>query len=95
MAEICSQEHGVYQKATVFNRTFLRFDVGVNGENEMRLHGYVGGKQQIVGRGILWALDDPIQLGICAIGMIDRTIYCGAYPDGTATVFRDFKLWTR
>ena len=40
-------------------------------------------------------LDDPIQLGICAIGMIDRTIYCGAYPDGTATVFRDFKLWTR
>lgn len=110
---------------------FLRFDVGVNGKHEMRLHGYVDGKQQIVGRGILhhatdivhlrlerlgdefftycsaggenWftcgtmasPLDDPIQLGICAIGMIDRTIYCGAYPDGTATVFRDFNLWTR
>ena len=40
-------------------------------------------------------LYDPIQLGICAIGMIDRMIYCGAYPNGTAIVFRDFKLWTR
>jgi hypothetical protein len=30
-----------------------------------------------------------------AIGTIDRTIYCGAYKEGTATVFRGFKLWTR
>jgi len=115
---------------------FLRFEIGVHGENEVRLHGYVGGVQQIVGRGILqdfrslkdfgslllrlerisdefsaycsadgknWftcgamalPLNAPISLGICAIGMIDRTIYCGAYPDGTATVFRGFKLWVK
>jgi len=40
-------------------------------------------------------LDDPIQVGIYANGMIDRTIYCGSYEEGTATQFRSFKLWTR
>jgi len=40
-------------------------------------------------------MDDPIQIGIHAIGMIDRTIYCGSYEEGTATQFRGFKLWTR
>jgi len=40
-------------------------------------------------------MDDPIQVGIHAIGMIDRTIYCGAYKEGTATVFRKFRIWTR
>jgi len=40
-------------------------------------------------------LDDPIQVGIHAIGMIDRTIYCGSFKDGTATLFRGFRLWTR
>jgi tetratricopeptide (TPR) repeat protein len=113
---------------------FLRFEKGVHGEHEVRLHGYVGGKYQIAGRGLLlrdgaeeihlrlertgeqfsaycsvdakiesWAtcgklvlpLDDPIQIGIHAIGMIDRTIYCGAFKEGTATLFRGFKLWTR
>jgi tetratricopeptide (TPR) repeat protein/regulation of enolase protein 1 (concanavalin A-like superfamily) len=113
---------------------FLRFEKGVHGEHEVRLHGYVGGKYQIAGRGLLlrdgaeeihlrlertgeqfsaycsvdakiesWAtcgklvlpLDDPIQIGIHAIGMIDRTIYCGAFKEGTATLFRGFKLWAR
>ncbi len=40
-------------------------------------------------------MEDPIQVGIHAIGMIDRTIYCGAYKEGTATLFRGFKLWSR
>ncbi len=40
-------------------------------------------------------MEDPIQIGIHAIGMIDRTIYCGAYKEGTATVFRNFRIWTR
>jgi len=109
---------------------FLRFEKGVHGQNEVRLHGYVDGKYQVAGRGLLsgdegihlrleregkqfsaycsvdgeeWLtcgkltlpLEDPIQIGIHAIGMIDRTIYCGAYKEGTATVFRGFKLWTR
>jgi hypothetical protein len=40
-------------------------------------------------------MEDPIQVGIHAIGMIDRTIYCGTYKEGTATLFRDFRIWTR
>jgi len=117
---------------------FLRFEKGVHGQHEVRLHGYVGGKYQIAGRGLLsstggqsvardeavhlrlertgehfsaycsvdgenWLtcgklallLADPIQIGIHAIGMIDRTIYCGSFKEGTATLFRGFKLWTR
>ena len=40
-------------------------------------------------------MEDPIQMGIHAIGMIDRTIYYGAYKEGTATVFRKFRIWTQ
>ncbi|MGB9596179.1 MAG: hypothetical protein ACPL7B_07840 [Candidatus Poribacteria bacterium] len=39
--------------------------------------------------------EDPIQVGIYAIGMIDRTVYCGEYREGTATLFKDFKVWTK
>ena len=117
---------------------FLRFEKGVHGQDEVRLHGYVDGKHQVAGRGLLcrgsasvpardewiylrleregeqfsaycsvggeeWltcgkltlSLEDPIQIGIHAIGMIDRTIYCGAYKEGTATVFRGFRLTRR
>ena len=38
---------------------------------------------------------DPIQVGIYAIGAIDRTVYCGSYKDGTATLFRNFRIWTK
>jgi tetratricopeptide (TPR) repeat protein len=34
-----------------------------------------------------------IQVGLHAIGAIDRTVYHGAYPDGTAILFESFKLW--
>jgi hypothetical protein len=34
-----------------------------------------------------------LQVGMYAIGMIDRTIYHGAYPDGTAIRFESFTLW--
>ena len=104
--------------------SFLRFEKGVHGQNEVRL------RWPVVGRGLLpgdkevhlrlersgeqfsayckkdgknWltcgkltlSLDDPIQIGIYAIGKIDRTIYCGSFKDGTATLFRGFRLWTR
>ena len=116
---------------------FLRFEIGVHGQHEVRLHGYVGGKYQVAGRGLLssgrdkeiylrlertgeqfpaycsvecgstlpqnWLtcgkltlpLNDPIQIGIHDIGMIDRTIYCGSFKDGTTTLFRRFRLWTK
>jgi hypothetical protein len=34
------------------------------------------------------------QVGVHAIGLIDRTIYQGAYPEGTAICFRSVELWT-
>lgn len=37
--------------------------------------------------------DDPVQIGLCAIGMIDRTVYPGAYREGTAIRFETFRLW--
>ena len=35
----------------------------------------------------------PLQIGVYAIGDIDRTIYHGAYPDGTAVRFESFQAW--
>ena len=40
-------------------------------------------------------IDDPVQIGIYANGTFDRTLYCGEFREGTATLFRDFRLWTR
>jgi len=38
-------------------------------------------------------VDDTVQVGVHAIGMIDRTIYHGAYPEGSAIRFREFRVW--
>jgi class 3 adenylate cyclase/tetratricopeptide (TPR) repeat protein len=38
-------------------------------------------------------IEDPVEVGLHAIGMIDRTIYPGAYPEGTAIRFERFDLW--
>jgi len=41
-----------------------------------------------------FSVDDPIQIGLHAIGQIDRTIYHGTYPEGTAISFQSFGLGT-
>jgi tetratricopeptide (TPR) repeat protein/regulation of enolase protein 1 (concanavalin A-like superfamily) len=108
---------------------FLRFDKGVYGQHEIRLHVCKDGQQQKIGRGFLmreeihlrleridnlfsaycsadgqnWLtcgkltmpMDNPVQIGIHAIGTIERTIHCGSFKDGTATLFRRFRVWTR
>jgi hypothetical protein len=38
-------------------------------------------------------VEDPVQVGLHAIGNIDRSVYHGAYPDGTAIRFESFQLW--
>ena len=81
---------------TVYNskndETYLRLErlgdefsayCSINGENW-----FTRGKMTL-------PMEDPIHVGIHAIGMIDRTIYCGEYREGTATVFRNFRIWTR
>jgi hypothetical protein len=45
------------------------------------------------GSGRAWPVEDPFQVGVHAIGHIDRTVYPGAYPDGTAIRFESFQLW--
>ena len=35
-----------------------------------------------------------VMVGLHAIGTIDRTIYHGAYPEGTAICFTTFEMWT-
>jgi hypothetical protein len=40
-----------------------------------------------------FSVEDPLQVGLHAIGNIDRTIYHGAYPEGTAIRFESFTVW--
>ena len=40
-----------------------------------------------------FAGEPPLQVGLHAIGHIDRTIFHGAYPDGTAIRFESFEMW--
>jgi tetratricopeptide (TPR) repeat protein len=42
---------------------------------------------------VAFAVEDPLQVGLHAIGFIDRSVYHGAYPDGTAIRFESFQLW--
>jgi hypothetical protein len=35
----------------------------------------------------------PVQVGLYAAGKIERSIYPGAYPEGTAIRFESFQLW--
>jgi tetratricopeptide (TPR) repeat protein len=41
----------------------------------------------------VFPVQDPVQVGLHAIGNIDRSVYHGAYPDGTAIRFESFWLW--
>jgi hypothetical protein len=47
-----------------------------------------------VGR-VEFSVPDPVEVGLHAIGNIDRTIYPGAFPEGTAIQFESFYLWKR
>jgi predicted ATPase/DNA-binding SARP family transcriptional activator len=38
-------------------------------------------------------IEDPLQVGMHAIGHIDRAVYHSAYPKGTAIRFESFQLW--
>jgi predicted ATPase/class 3 adenylate cyclase/regulation of enolase protein 1 (concanavalin A-like superfamily) len=40
-----------------------------------------------------FAVQDPLQVGVYASGDINRTIYQGDHPDGTAIRFESFELW--
>lgn len=37
--------------------------------------------------------EDPVEVGLHAIGNIDRLVYHGAFPEGTAIRFESFDVW--
>ena len=39
-------------------------------------------------------VEDPVEVGLYAIGNIERTICHGAYPERTAVRFEVFEVWT-
>ena len=41
-----------------------------------------------------FTVDDPVEVGLHAIGGINRIIYPGAFPEGTAIRFEGFQLWS-
>jgi len=45
--------------------------------------------------GVEFPVEDPLEVGLHAIGVIDHTIYHGAYPEGTAIRFETFEVWGR
>jgi len=64
--------------------------------SEGKFHAYCNdGKEWLSCGEIELQAEDPIQVGIYAYGMIDRHIYCGSFKEGTATLFRKFRLWKR
>ncbi|MFQ5796529.1 MAG: AAA family ATPase, partial [Candidatus Bipolaricaulia bacterium] len=42
---------------------------------------------------VTFPVDDPVEVGVYAIGTINRIIYPGAYPEGTAIRFESFQMW--
>jgi class 3 adenylate cyclase/DNA-binding SARP family transcriptional activator/regulation of enolase protein 1 (concanavalin A-like superfamily) len=40
-------------------------------------------------------VEDPVEVGLYAVGNIDRLVYPGAFPEGTAIRFESFQVWGR
>jgi tetratricopeptide (TPR) repeat protein len=40
-----------------------------------------------------FSVEGPVQVGLHALGQIDRSLYPGAYPEGTAIRFESFDMW--
>jgi regulation of enolase protein 1 (concanavalin A-like superfamily) len=51
-----------------------------------------GQKWFTIGR-VEFSARDPVEVGLYAIGNIDRAIYHGAFPEGTAIRFEEFWVW--
>ena len=53
------------------------------------------GKQWFSVGEVEFSTEDPVEVGLHAIGNIDRLIYPGAYTDGTAMKFESFEMWRK
>ena len=75
-----------------FERVFLRMER--HGGRVKALCSADGAGWFTVG-GVEFPVEDPVEVGLHAIGNIDRTIYHGAYPEGTAIRFEAFEMWAK
>jgi hypothetical protein len=91
----------VDNKDIVFGRGILR-DVNKDGQIYLRLEcigkevcalcSADGERWWKVGK-VAFSIVGPVRVGLYAIGNIERSIYHGAFPDGTAIRFTEFKMW--
>jgi hypothetical protein len=51
-----------------------------------------GAQWYTVGHAV-FPVQDPVQVGVHAIGTINRMVYRGAYPEGTAIRFESVQMW--
>jgi hypothetical protein len=73
-------------------RIFLRLErIG----EWVNAHCSADGEQWFTAGHVDFPVEDPLQVGLHAIGMIDRITYPGAYPDGTAIRFESFTVYRR
>jgi regulation of enolase protein 1 (concanavalin A-like superfamily) len=70
--------------------TFLRLErIG----DRVQAFGSTDGENWFTVGVVTFPVKDPVQVGVHAIGKIDRAVYRGAYPDGTAIRFKTFQMW--
>jgi tetratricopeptide (TPR) repeat protein len=74
----------------VAERVFLRLERIGNRVNALCS---ADGKAWFTVGQVEFPVDDPVEVGLHAIGMIDRTIYHGAFPEGTAIRFEGFEIY--
>jgi tetratricopeptide (TPR) repeat protein len=72
-------------------RTWLRLE---RRESTVRALCSADGEQWFTAGEVEFPAREGEQIGVHAIGMINRTIYPGAFPEGTAIRFESFEMWT-
>jgi hypothetical protein len=83
---------GMLRGSTAGERVFLRLE---RAEARVRAFCSLDGQSWYTAGAGEFPSDAPLQVGVYAIGQIDRLVYPGAFPDGTAIRFERFDLWRK
>ena len=73
-------------------RPAVRFRPGLT-ELALRAEGTFPAVEGRLASSVEFAVEDPVSVGLVAIGEIDRTIHHGAFPEGTAMRFESVRLF--
>jgi tetratricopeptide (TPR) repeat protein len=84
-------KHAIFGRGCLpSERVFLRFE---RQGHRVTAVCSADGEQWYGAGGVEFPVEEAPEVGLHAIGSIDRTIYPGAYPEGTAIRFESFQLW--